>query len=174
MSLSLKKYVVWILDQIFSTTYGRRKRKTENKHTAAGRRCGFGLARGKTSEWGKKLLICKVWIFSFHLHQESSKKYLKWPSIGCRESRHNVPHTLPLWFCLEIDNRVGFLWKFKLMYFRCHRIFSFYSLWVNLIESAIFSNFTIEHLWPPSKVHFLRALLGTKFSWMFVMSVWAC
>ena len=99
---------------------------------------------------------------------------LKWPSIGCRESRHNVPHTLPLWFCLEIDNRVGFLWKLKLMYFRCHRIFSFYSLWVKLIESAIFSNFTIEHLWPPSKVHFLRALLGTKFSWKFVMSVWAC
>ena len=50
----------------------------------------------------------------------------------------------------------------------------FYSLCVNLIKSAIFSNFTIEHLWPPSKVHFLRALLGAKFSWKFVMSVWAC
>ena len=99
---------------------------------------------------------------------------LKWPSIGCRESRHNVPHTLPLWFCLEIDNRVGFLWKLQLMYFRYQKIFSFCSLWVKLIESAIFSNFTIEHLWPPSKVHFLRALLGTVSSWKFVMSVWAC
>ena len=115
-----------------------------------------------------------LFFFLSDMYMDSPYFSLKWTSIGCRESRHNVPHTLPLWFCLEIDNRVGFLWKLKLMYFRCHRIFSFYSLWVNLIESAIFSNFTIEHLWPPSKVHFLRALLGTKFSWMFVMSVWAC
>ena len=40
-----------------------------------------------------------------------------------------------------------------------------------LIESAIFSNFTIEHLGPPSKVHFLRALLGTKFLWTLIMLI---